>query len=80
MIDVPSLDVLADRAGTDEGVGLDLDSGALLDLGDRRDVGEHGPSGAGGLELQLAVLDVERQLGDVAEGPRPGSREADVGG
>ena len=77
-VEAPSLRVLPDRAGADEGAALDRHAGALDDLGDWLDIRHHRPRRAVALNVQLVGGNRTRQPLDVAFHVRTGSRQADV--
>ena len=77
-IEAPPFRVLANRARPDKRTALDRHAGALRDLGDRLDVGHHGPRGAVGPDLQLFAGDRPRQPLHVARHVRTGARQTDV--
>src|SRR6185436_19356427 len=79
-VERPAFGELPDRARADEGAAFDRDAGPLLDVGNRLDVGDHGPRRAIGAYLQAAVADRARQALDITRHVRAGAGQADVGG
>ncbi len=79
VIDRPAFGILPDRAGSDESAALDRHTGALHDIGNRLDIGDHGAGCAVGANRQLAFADRTRQAFNVASDVGTGSRQPDVG-
>src|SRR4029079_12066877 len=66
VVNRPDFRVLADRTRADEGAAFDRYAGALLDVGNRLDVGDHRAGGAIGLNLHAPVADRAGEALDVA--------------